>query len=132
MELGSWAEWVTGFAELSAVVTTLFFSFYKDYQDRKKDTQATLNFLRMMCAEVITSFTRIEQTDNTLTDENKETSKAYTTFRYWVQIRTLIAESDKQRITDTANQILVLFQQCTTVDDVLKSRVQQSIQSLSK
>lgn len=128
--MGNLAEWITGLAELAAVLTTLFFSFYQSYFDKKHKRGIAARSLKTMAGETMDSLSRQERSGQPLTDENKSGDKSYRVFSEWLQVKTLVDDPASEQTIEIANQIKIILDRTTTIDQATRDQVAELLDSL--
>ncbi|WP_340468786.1 hypothetical protein [Bifidobacterium favimelis] len=132
MEIGNLAEWVTGLAELAAVLTTLFFSFYQNYFDRKHKRGLAARSLRTLATSAMDSLAVAEEAGVPLTYEAKSADRSYHLFNEWLRIKTIVADPASEPIIDAANEVKGILDNCTSMDRATRQRVDKILGSLPR
>lgn len=130
MEIGNLAEWVTGLAELAAVLTTLFFSFYQNYFDRKRKRGLAARYLRTLATSSMDSLAEVEKAGLPLTYEAKSSDRSYHRFNEWLRIKTIVADPSSEPIVEAANEVKGILDNCTSIDTATRERVDGILASL--
>ncbi|UQS81431.1 hypothetical protein MOO45_08095 (plasmid) [Bombilactobacillus folatiphilus] len=114
MEIGSLAEWITGIAEVAAVVVALFLPSYQARKARKVSQQRIMNLVRSLLNDLLSKVKATPDMDIAASDEYSDFQKLVSILAVTDadlvnidilrQIEGLLTDSDRG---DTTEQLVV-------------------------
>lgn len=110
MEIGSLADWVNGLATFTAVLTTLFFTFYKNHlQKRKSKNNAIRSILKLS-----DNLFYLIKTEN-INEKDVQKLQQYKMFNIYLMVMTFTGNEDITNIIDIGENLLFYLSKGNTL-----------------
>lgn len=101
MEIGSLADWFTGCATLTAVLTTLFFTFYRSYKANKKSKKSAIHSILKLAEDLYSIIL-----EENLNKEQVKNSQQYKMFYIYLMVMTFTGSEAATEIVEIGETIL--------------------------